>query len=184
MIPRDPSSPERPPGPRLPIPRLPTRDRYISRYAYASAAGYLLAPDGTVILIDESKQLLIVDDDPFFRNLLKVMIAQTGLPVAGILEAEESRTALAFCEEEPIDLVFCDLNLSRLWSKNGIGIVTDIRKVRPELPVYVVTADNDAEVIKAVQSSGATGHILKPMNLRILRRILITHFSAALSTSG
>src|SRR5580700_5721041 len=104
------------------------------------------------------RHVLIVDDDPFFRSLLKVMLAQTGLPVAEILEAEESRTALAFCEGKPVDLVFCDLNLPKLCSENGIGIVTAIRKIRPDLPVYMVTAENSEEIIEEVRSSGAAGH--------------------------
>ena len=158
--------------------------RYTSRPAGARPPSYLLAPDSTDILMDESKHILIIDDDPFFRSLLKVMLTQTGLPMAEILEAEESRTALAFCKKEPVDLVFCDLNLPKLWSKNGVGIVTDIRKIRPTLPVYMVTAENTTEVIKAVHSSGATGHVLKPMNLRTLRRILIANFSASLNASG
>jgi DNA-binding NarL/FixJ family response regulator len=157
--------------------------RYTSRHAGARPPSYLLAPDSTHILIDESKHVLIIDDDPFFRSLLKVMLRQTGLPMAEILEAEESRTALAFCEEESVDLVFCDLNLPKLWSKNGVEIVTDIRKIRPSLPVYMVTAENTTEVIEAVRSSGATGHILKPMNLRTLKRILTANFSAGLYSS-
>lgn len=111
------------------------------------------------------------------------MLAQTGLPVAEILEAEESRTALAFCQEEPLDLVFCDLNLPRLWSKNGIGIVVDIRRIRPDLPVYMMSADNTEEVVEEIRASGATGHLLKPMNLRILRRILTANFCTSLYTS-
>jgi DNA-binding NarL/FixJ family response regulator len=159
----------------------PSSKRYTSRHTGARPPTYLLEPCTTDILIDESKHVLIIDDDPFFRSLLKVMLAQTGLPIAEILEAEESRTALAICKEEPVDLVFCDLNLPKLWSKNGVGVVTDIRKIRPDLAVYVVTADNTAEVIQEVYSSGATGHILKPMNLRILRRILTTTFSSGLA---
>jgi CheY-like chemotaxis protein len=158
--------------------------RYTSRHSGARPPNYLLAPDTTHILMDESKHVLIIDDDPFFRSLLKVMLAQTGLPLAEIMEAEESRTALAFCEEEPVDLVFCDLNLPKLWSKNGVEIVADIRKIRPALPIYMVTADNTTEVIEAVHSSGATGHILKPMNLRTLRRVLTANFSASLIASG
>ena len=145
---------------------------------------YLGAPPSTVVLSDESKSILIVDDDPFFRSLLKVMLTQTGLPLSEVLEAEESRSALILCQERPIDLVFCDLNLPKLWSQNGIAIVNEIRKVRPNLPVYIVTADNTAEIIAAVASAGATGHMLKPINLRTLRRILTEAFSSSLSAPG
>lgn len=127
----------------------------------------------------EGKQILIVDDDPYFRDLLKLMLGQTGLPVTHICEAEESRTALALCREQPLDLVFCDLNLPRAWSMNGIKIVEEIRKIRPNLPVYMVTAENEEDLIEKIHASGATGHILKPINLRIVKRVLGATFSWA-----
>jgi len=120
----------------------------------------------------EGKRILIVDDDPYFRGLLKLMLAQTGLPVTEICEAEESRTALTLCREQTFDLVFCDLNLPCPWSSNGIEIVQQIRKIRQNLPVYMVTAENEEDLIEDVRSSGATGHILKPVSLRIVKRVL------------
>jgi CheY-like chemotaxis protein len=122
------------------------------------------------------KDVLIIDDDPFFRSLMKVMLAQTGFVFAAIREAEESTTALSICNEHQVDLVFCDLNLPRQWSKNGIEIVHDIRQIRPKLPVYMVTADNNEEIIERVLLSGANGHILKPLNLRVLKRVLASTF--------
>jgi DNA-binding NarL/FixJ family response regulator len=136
----------------------------------------MISPFCPPVADQNGKHVLIVDDDPFFRSLLKVMLAQSGLPLAQIREAEESTTAVALCRDFPIDIVFCDLNLPKLWSKNGIGIVNDIRRIRPHLPVYMVTADNNAEVVDKVVLSGATGHILKPVNLRILKRILTAAF--------
>jgi DNA-binding NarL/FixJ family response regulator len=144
---------------------------------------YLLAPSIRPIWSDEHRRLLIVDDDPFFRSLLKVMLAQTGLPIAEIWEAEESRTAVALCREQPIDLVFCDLNLPAMWSKNGIGTMHDIRRVRPDLPVYMCTAEDTSDIIAEVLSAGAKGHLLKPVNLRILKRVLTETFSPGVCAS-
>jgi DNA-binding NtrC family response regulator len=169
-------------GPLLPTDRddgpshVPGSQRYTSGYARANVPTYLLWPSGTDTLLDAGKRVLIIDDDCNFRSLLKLMLGQTGLPMAKILEAEESETALALCQDETLELVFCDLNLTKLHSKNGIGTVIDIRKIRPTLPIYMVTGESAAEVIEEVYSSGATGHILKPMNLRTLRRILTATF--------
>ena len=57
--------------------------------------------------------------------------------------------------------------IRRLWPRNGIGTVYDIHRMRPHLPVFMVTADNTSEVIEKVLQAGATGHILKPLNLRV-----------------
>jgi two-component system, response regulator len=151
----------------------PTSTRYAAR---SSGSKYLPGTTVEAVPPPAGKHVLIVDDDPNFRSLFKVMLAQTGFPLASILEAEESATAVALCREDRVDVVFCDLNLSRLWPRNGIGTVYDIRRVQPQLPVYMVTADDTSEVIEKVIQAGATGHILKPLNLRILKRVLTAAF--------
>jgi len=155
----------------------PISIRYAAR---PSGVRYVLGTTVEAVPPPAGKHVLIVDDDPNFRSLLKVMLAQSGLPLASVREAEESATAIEYCREDgrgdQLDVVFCDLNLSRLWPRNGIGTVYDIRRMRPQLPVYMVTADNTSEVIEQVCQAGATGHILKPLNLRTLRRVLTATF--------
>lgn len=148
---------------------------YVGRHPGTRPPGYLVPPS-IKVPADEGKRILIIDDDPFFRSLLNVMLQQTCLPLAEVHQAEESRTALAVCQKNLLDLVFCDLNLPKAWSSNGIEIVHEIRKILPELPVYMVTAANTSDVIDEVFKSGATGHILKPVNLRILKKVLTTTF--------
>jgi DNA-binding NarL/FixJ family response regulator len=134
------------------------------------------SPSFEAVPAPTGKRILIVDDDPHFRNLFRVILAQSGFPLASIHEAEAPDGAISLCREHPLDVVFCDLNLSRLWPGNGIGAVYDIRRIRPLLPVYMVTADNTSDVIERVVRSGATGHILKPVNLRTLKRVLAATF--------
>jgi two-component system chemotaxis response regulator CheY len=121
--------------------------------------------------------VVIVDDDPFFRSLLKVMIAQAGLENAEILEAEDSNRAFDICENHAVDLVFCDLHLPALRSRNGLEIIRELRYSSPETPMYMVTADNNQELVEEVRAVGATGHILKPISLRVLKRVLVSTFA-------
>ena len=152
---------------------LPTSARYTAR---APGVKYLLGTMVEAVPPPTGKHVMIVDDDSNFRILFKVMLVQSGFPLASIRETEESAAAVAICRKDPIDIVFCDLNLSRLWPQNGIGTVYDIRRIWPSLPIYMVTADNTSEVIEKVIQAGATGHILKPLNLRILKRVLTATF--------
>jgi CheY-like chemotaxis protein len=154
----------------------PCPKRYIRSHAGAPHPDYLTVSPRTRFAAEEDKHILIIDDDPFFRSLLKVMLAQTDLPLGHICEAEESQTALALCREYPFDLIFCDIHLPAIVSKNGIQVVQEIRNIRPNSPIYMVTGDNEEAVIREVFSSGATGYILKPVNLRILKRILAANF--------
>jgi DNA-binding NarL/FixJ family response regulator len=152
--------------------------RYVSHYSGARPPAYLRSPQHLQAPAREFKRVLIIDDDPFFRSILKVMLAQTSLPIAEIFEAEEARTALSLCREKAVDLVFCDLNLPAMAGANGIDIVHGIREIDASVPVFMVTAENSESVIEKVVSAGATGHILKPVNLRVLRRTLIAAFCA------
>lgn len=141
-----------------------------------SGGKYLPGTTFTPVPPPAGKQILLIDDDPFFRGLFKVMLAQSGLPLASIAESEDAASGVSLCRQYPADIVFCDLNLSRLWPGNGIGVVYDIRRIRPQLPVYMVTADNESDVIEKVFQSGAAGHLLKPLNLRVLKRVLMATF--------
>jgi AmiR/NasT family two-component response regulator len=48
----------------------------------------------------------------------------------------------------------------------------------------MVTAENSAKLIEEIHLAGATGHILKPVNLRILKRVLIATFATLNPSSG
>jgi CheY-like chemotaxis protein len=119
-------------------------------------------------------KIVIVDDDPFFRSLLKLMLMQAGLQNAEVQEAEDSEHALGICKRDSVDLVFCDLNLPALRSMNGLEIIRELRQSIPKIPMYMVTADNTQDLIERVREAGATGHILKPISLRTLKRVLLS----------
>jgi DNA-binding NarL/FixJ family response regulator len=129
---------------------------------------------GHAPLLREKARIVIVDDDPFFRSLFKVMLAQAGLQNAEILEAEDSSRGFDLCRNKPVDLVFCDLHLTAHPSRSGLEVVLELRSMNPDLPVFMVTADNTAQLIEMVSAVGATGHLLKPISLRTVKRVLLS----------
>ena len=135
--------------------------RYTARYPGTNPPKYTLAKEERHAPSCEEKHVL-----------LKVMLGQVGCPIAGIIrEAEDSSTALRICSNHPVDLVFCDLNLPNFRSENGLAIVRALRKDLPDVSIFMVTAENSEELIREVRSAGATGHLLKPINLRTLKKI-------------
>lgn len=146
--------------------------RYIARYPGTTSPKYPGAhAEPKKILLSKEQHVLIVDDDPFFRSLLKVMLGQTGWPIAGIRDAEDSITACKICATQPVDLVFCDLNLAKYQSENGLEVVRELRLTHPHLPIIMVTAENSENLIREVRDAGATGHLLKPISLRSLKSV-------------
>ena len=112
-------------------------------------------------------RVLVVDDSPVNRAVLKAMLAKSG--VAEVVMAQNGREALAVLEGN------CDFDivLSDLWmpEMDGYGLVNAIRADArfSRLPVYLLTADVEARGQPEV--SGFTGILLKPITLEKLQEL-------------
>ena len=103
-------------------------------------------------------QLLIVDDHALLRDALAASLANhfTG---ADIQQADGLGDCLAFLRagEDP-DLIIYDLNLSDHQGASGI---TKIREIASDIPVLVISAEQDKQTILDCLSAGAAGFALK-----------------------
>lgn len=111
------------------------------------------------------KQILIVEDKPTSRELLRTVLEQQGYEV---VEAENGEEALARLREHVPDLVLMDLQMP---SRNGYDVLKEIR-MDPRLnalPVVAVTANAMPEDRDKVLAAGFTGYIAKPVALNRLR---------------
>ena len=112
-------------------------------------------------------RVLVVDDAPVNRAVLKAMLAKSG--VAEVVMAQNGREALAVLEGN------CDFDivLSDLWmpEMDGYGLVNAIRADArfSRLPVYLLTADVEAR--GQPEASGFTGILLKPITLEKLQEL-------------
>ena len=79
--------------------------------------------------------ILIVDDQPCIRALLSEALILEGHRVHGVGDAESVREYLLFTRP---DLILLDLYLE--GGLEGFGILGDIKRQYPHLPVIIVTA--------------------------------------------
>src|SRR5690606_35257390 len=83
-------------------------------------------------------RLLVVDDDASVRASLALLLKQHGYASAAAATPAE---ALALLSAEPFDLVLQDMNFSRQTSgEEGLALLREVRALRPELPVVLITA--------------------------------------------
>lgn len=121
------------------------------------------------------KQILIVEDKPTSRELLRTVLEQQGYEV---VEAEDGEQALLRLREHVPDLVLMDLQMP---AKNGYDVLREIRTDArlDKLPVIAVTANAMPEDRDRVMAAGFTGYIAKPVALARLReevkRLLADH---------
>lgn len=99
--------------------------------------------------------ILIVEDDPNVRKLVRVNLTKRGYTVS---EAEDSHQALALFQSLPVDLVLLDLVLPGL---SGVDICAWIR-ARSEVPIIILSARLEEDLKVAALDAGADDYVTKP----------------------
>jgi two-component system KDP operon response regulator KdpE len=99
--------------------------------------------------------ILIVEDDPNIRKLVRVNLAKRGYTVS---EAGDSHQAIALFQEVPVDLVLLDLMLPGL---SGVDVCTWIR-ARSDVPIIVLSARLEEDLKVAALDAGADDYVTKP----------------------
>jgi len=99
--------------------------------------------------------ILIVEDDPSIRKLVRVNLAKRGYTVS---EAGDSHEAIALFQEVPVDLVLLDLVLPGL---SGVDICAWIR-ARSDVPIIILSARSEEDLKVAALDAGADDYVTKP----------------------
>jgi two-component system, OmpR family, KDP operon response regulator KdpE len=99
--------------------------------------------------------ILIVEDDPSIRKLVRVNLVKRGYTVS---EAEDSHQAISLFQEQIYDLVLLDLVLPGL---SGVDICTWIR-ARSDVPIIVLSARLEEDLKVAALDAGADDYVTKP----------------------
>ena len=118
--------------------------------------------------LNESAQyrLVIADDHPLFRGALRTAVSGV-FADAEISEAGAFDEAIALLERGPdVDLVLLDLSMPGVRGFSGLMY---LRAQYPAVPVVVVSANEDAGVIRRCMEFGASGFIPKTLGIEDMR---------------
>ena len=104
-----------------------------------------------------AKRILIVDDHPMMRNGLAQLINhEADLKV--IAEADNAGQAIDAVTKQQFDLALLDISLP---DKNGLELLKDLRSLRSELPILVVSMHDEMIYAERVLRAGGRGYIMK-----------------------
>ena len=109
--------------------------------------------------------LLIVEDNPKMRRMIKSIVARVA---DRIDECEDAEEALAVYTKNHPDWVLMDIHLGKA---NGIEATREITSIFKEAKIIIVTNYNDAHFRESARAAGAVGYILKENLLDILPMI-------------
>ncbi len=114
-----------------------------------------------MIFVTASK-FIIADDHPLFRSALLQSI-QHGHKGAAIIECDSISTLESSVEDNrDTDLILLDLHMP---GANGFSGLVLVRREYPDIPVAVVSASEDAQIMKRAIDYGASGFIPKSADL-------------------
>ncbi|HEX4048433.1 MAG TPA: response regulator [Elusimicrobiota bacterium] len=107
-------------------------------------------------------RILVVDDDEESRRALAAVLS----PACRIVEASNGREALGLLRDEKPRLMLLDLGLPGM---GGLEVLARVRRIAPDIPVVMLTADADIGSAVRALNQGACAYFTKPYDPVSLR---------------
>lgn len=108
--------------------------------------------------------IMVVDDSLIMRRNLTKMIDALGHKVVG--EAKDGKEAISLYRKLQPDLVTMDITMPEM---DGIAAVKELKRIDKDVKVIMVTSHGQEEMVITSIRYGASGYLLKPINVAKLR---------------
>jgi two-component system, chemotaxis family, chemotaxis protein CheY len=109
--------------------------------------------------MSDEKTILLVDDSPAMRQLLRFAVKRLGLRC---LEAGNGEEAIAALGANAIDMVVCDINMPVMDGFTFLRILREHPKWKA-LPIVMVTTEGDTVDRERAMKLGANAYLTKPI---------------------
>lgn len=131
---------------------------------------------GVCTLAGGKTRVLIIDDHPSMRRILRGLLTHLGY--AEVLDAEDGASAIEKMRERRVGLVIAE------WEMRPISGLDFLKAVRAhalfkDTPVIIVTNAPDASQLLAAREAGANSYIVKPITVTNLKQKIEAVMSAA-----
>jgi DNA-binding NarL/FixJ family response regulator len=102
-------------------------------------------------------RVALADDHTIVRRGLK-QILETEQDIKVVFEAASGDEAVDFVRSNPVDVVVMDITMP---PRNGLEALKDIKKIKPSLPVLILSMHTREQYAVRVLKAGAAGYITK-----------------------
>lgn len=118
---------------------------------------------------DLQMRILVVDDFPTMRRIVKTLLRQLGY--TNVIEAEDGQAGLAKLKNEKIDLVLLDWNMPKM---TGLELLKAMRAddALQQIPVVMITAEGRKEDVLEAVKAGVNNFVVKPFTAETLEEKL------------
>jgi two-component system chemotaxis response regulator CheY len=108
-----------------------------------------------------SGRVLIVDDEPDIRKVVRMTLHKAGYDV---LEAENGEKAIEVINSGEnrllLDVIICDIRMPKV---NGIEAIAYFRQNYPRVPLIVLTGFPDTDMATSLLRQGVMDYLVKPV---------------------
>ncbi len=112
------------------------------------------------------RNILIVEDDPAMRVIIRQTLDRSSLEIGEIFEAEHGRAGLELLENEEVDLLLVDIYMPVMDGMEMLDHVRDHPDYR-DIPAVIISTENDEQRIDAIIRNGM-GFVHKPFTRDLL----------------
>lgn len=109
-------------------------------------------------------KILIIEDEAAIRRVLVKILAEES-DTYQVEDVEDGIQGLEKIKSEDYDLVLCDIKMPKM---DGVEVLEAIKKIKPEIPVVMISGHGDLETAVNTMRLGAFDYISKPPDLNRL----------------
>lgn len=106
---------------------------------------------------NSARRVLVAEDEALIRMDLVESLEELGYEV--VAQAGDGEEAIALAQQHKPDICIMDVKMPRM---DGISAAEKIRELR--IPVVLVTAFSQKELVQRASEAGAMGYLVKPWN--------------------
>jgi len=113
-----------------------------------------------------AQRIIFIDDDPNMRRMVALYLGEENFR----LETEGSpRVGLKKIKEQTYDLIISDIQMPDM---DGFTMIRRIREFNTSIPILVISAFGEKDVMVKAREAGATEIIEKPFDRQKLIRLI------------
>ena len=124
--------------------------------------------------------VLVVDDEPDVETLFRQQFRRDLRAERFIMDfansAPDALARVGDTREHSLILILSDINMPGM---TGLEMLPKVKKMRPEVPVIMITAYGDADTKRKALESGADALLTKPIDFLMLRNEIETRVERA-----
>jgi two-component system chemotaxis response regulator CheY len=109
----------------------------------------------------EAATVMIVDDDPDVRNVVRFTLTKAGYRVVEAPDGEAALARMKRCgQADGVATVVCDLQMP---NTNGADLIGHLRTHYPTVPYVILTGDTDFLLNEVLAKQGVCDYLIKPV---------------------